>query len=254
MHLERLERVLAERHDEIAALVIEPILQGAAGMILQPPGYLRGVRELTQKYDVLLIADEIVTGFGRTGRMFACEHEQATPDLLCLGKSLTAGYLPMAATIATDEVYEAFLGDYTTGCTFHHGHTYGGNPLAAAAALASLDLIEEGRMLQEVVPRQAEALARALAPLADHPHVGDIRQLGTIAGVELTADRAAARPYPPPERRGYRVCKETTARGVWLRPLADVVVVMPPLLINEAEVELLAQVLRKAIDEVCGAS
>jgi adenosylmethionine-8-amino-7-oxononanoate aminotransferase len=167
---------------------------------------------------------------------------------------LTAGYLPMAATIATDEVYEAFLGDYTTGCTFHHGHTYGGNPLAAAAALASLDLIEEGRMLQEVVPRQAEALARALAPLADHPHVGDIRQLGTIAGVELTADRAAARPYPPTERRGYRVCKETTARGVWLRPLADVVVVMPPLVINEAEVELLAQVLRKAIDEVCGAS
>jgi adenosylmethionine-8-amino-7-oxononanoate aminotransferase len=252
MHLERLARVLAERHDEIAALLIEPILQGAAGMILQPPGYLRGVRELTRKYDVLLIADEIVTGFGRTGRMFACEHEQVTPDLLCLGKSLTAGYLPMAATLATDEVYEAFLGDYTTGCTFHHGHTYGGNPLAAAAALASLEVIDEGRILQEVVPRKAEALARALAPLADHPHVGDIRQIGTIAGVELIADRAGARPYPPTERRGYRVCQETTARGVWLRPLADVIVVMPPLIINEAEIELLARVLREAIDAVCG--
>jgi adenosylmethionine-8-amino-7-oxononanoate aminotransferase len=136
-----LEAVLARAHDQLAALVIEPLVQGAAGMILQPPGYLRGVRELTRRYDLLLIADEIVTGCGRTGRMFACEHEQVAPDLLCLGKSLTAGYLPMAATIATEAVYQAFLGDYTSGVTFHHGHTFGGNPLAAAAACASLDLV-----------------------------------------------------------------------------------------------------------------
>jgi adenosylmethionine-8-amino-7-oxononanoate aminotransferase len=250
-HLARLEQMLQERHEEIAALVIEPLLQGAAGMVLQPPGYLRGVRELTKKYDVLLIADEIVTGFCRTGRMFACDHEGVTPDMLCLGKSITSGTLPLAATIATDEIYEAFLGDYASGCTFHHGHTYAGNPLAAAAACATLDVIADERVLEETVPRLAEKLSRVLAPLRDHPHVADVRQLGTIAGVELCADRTSGAAYPAKERRGYQVCKRTTAQGVWLRPLGDVIVVMPPLSINDAELELLARVLRESIDAVC---
>ncbi len=250
-HLAKLEAMLQEHHAEIAALVIEPLLQGAAGMVMQPPGYLRGVRELTKKYDVLLIADEIVTGFCRTGRMFACEHEGVTPDMLCLGKSITSGTLPLAATIATDEVYEAFLGDYTTGCTFHHGHTYAGNPMAAAAACATLDVIGDERVLEETVPRLTERLARALAPLQDHPRVGDVRQLGTVVGVELCADRATGELYPPKGRHGYHVCKQTTGQGVWLRPLGDVIVVMPPLSISDAELDLLVRVLRESIDAVC---
>jgi adenosylmethionine---8-amino-7-oxononanoate aminotransferase len=253
-HLATLETVLRERHEEIAALVIEPLVQGAAGMIMQPPGYLRGVRELTRKYNVLMIADEIVTGFGRTGRLFACEHEGVTPDLLCLGKSITAGYLPLAATLATTEIYNAFLGDYVTGCTFHHGHTYGGNPLAAAAALASLDLLAEERILEESLPRKAAKLAAVLAPLADHAHVGDVRQLGMMAGIELVADRASRQSFPAAQRRGYRVCKRTTASGVWLRPLGDVIVVMPPLSIADGELELLGRVLRESIDAECRAS
>jgi adenosylmethionine-8-amino-7-oxononanoate transaminase len=250
-HLAILESVLKERSDEIAALVIEPLVQGAAGMIMQPPGYLRGVRELTRKYNVLLIADEIVTAFGRTGRMFACEHESVSPDLLCLGKSLTAGYLPMAATLATSEINEAFLGEYTSGCTFHHGHTFGGNPLAAAAACASLDLFDEERLLEDAIPRQAEALRKTLAPLADHPNVGDIRQFGMLAGIELVANREQSEPFPAAERRGYHVCKRTTAQGVWLRPLGDVIVVMPPLVIRETELQLLGRVLKESIDAVC---
>ena len=252
-HLRELEAILAARQEEIAAMVIEPLVQGAAGMIMQPPGYLRGVRELTKKYDVLMIADEIVTGFGRTGRMFACDHEDVTPDLLCLGKSLTAGYLPMAATIATGEVYRAFLGEYTSGRTFHHGHTFGGNPLAAAAACASLDLFDEERLLDDAIPRKSAALRRVLEPLATHPHVGEIRQLGMLAGVELVADRNSSRPYPPKERRGYQVCCHATAHGVWLRPLGDVIVVMPPPAIADADIELLGRVLRESIDAVCGA-
>jgi adenosylmethionine-8-amino-7-oxononanoate aminotransferase len=249
-HLADLERVLAERHEEIAALVIEPRVQGAAGMIMQPPGYLRGVRELTRKYQVLLIADEIVTGFGRTGRMFACQHEDVSPDLMCLGKSLTAGYLPMAATLATDEIYRAFLGEYTSGRTFHHGHTFGGNPLAAAAACASLDIFEEQCLLEDVIPQKSAALQRALQPLAKHRHVGEIRQLGMLAGVELVANRETGDPFPAAERRGYHVCRHATAQGVWLRPLGDVVVVMPPLAISDAELALLARVLEESIDAV----
>jgi adenosylmethionine-8-amino-7-oxononanoate transaminase len=253
-HLARLEEALAVRHDEIAAVVLEPLVQGAAGMVMQPAGYLRGVRELTRKYNVLLIADEIVTGFGRTGRMFACEHESVVPDLLCLGKSLTAGYLPMAATIATDAVYDAFLGGYAEGRTFQHGHTFSGNPLAAAAACASLDLLAEERMLEEALPRKAATLTSLLAPLAAHPHVGDIRQLGLMAGIELVADRDARRPFPAHERRGTQVCRRTTASGVWLRPLGDVVVVMPPLSIAEAELDLLVRVLAESLDVTCPAT
>jgi adenosylmethionine-8-amino-7-oxononanoate aminotransferase len=235
-------------------MVIEPLVQGAAGMILQPTGYLHGVRELTRKYDVLLIADEIVTAFGRTGKMFACEHEDVAPDLLCLGKSLTAGYLPMAATLATNEVYRAFLGEYTSGRTFHHGHTYGGNPLAAAAACASLDLFDEERLLEDVIPRKIAALRRVLEPILQHPNVGEVRQLGMLAGVELVADKAAGRPFPQAQRRGYRICKHSTSQGVWLRPLGDVIVVMPPLAITDGELELLARVLAESIDAVCNES
>ena len=187
--------MLAEHHRRIAALVIEPLVQAAAGMIMHPPGYLRGVRELTRRYDVLLIADEVAVGFGRTGRMFACEHEEVAPDLLCLAKGLTGGYLPLAATLATDEIWQAFLGDYAESKTFFHGHTYGGNPLGAAAALATLDVFEEERTL-DGLPAKIARLGEHLARIARLPHVGDVRQRGLIAAVELVRDVAAKEPYP----------------------------------------------------------
>jgi adenosylmethionine-8-amino-7-oxononanoate aminotransferase len=251
IHLARLEDALEKRHAELAAVVIEPLVQGAAGMIMQPPEYLRGVRELATRFGVLMIADEIVTGFGRTGRMFACQHEQVTPDLLCLGKSLTAGYLPMAATLTTDAVYEAFLGEYASGRTFQHGHTYGGNPLAASAALASLDLLADERIVEESLPRKAAKLAATLAPIARLPHVGDVRQLGLMAGLELVADRASGRPFPAAERRGRRVCRRTTESGVWLRPLGDVIVIMPPMTISDGELDLLGRVVAECIEAEC---
>ncbi|MEQ8836868.1 MAG: adenosylmethionine--8-amino-7-oxononanoate transaminase [Lacipirellulaceae bacterium] len=254
-HLSKLEAVLIEQHETIAALVIEPLMQGAAGLLMQQPGYLRGVRELCTKYGVLMIADEIVTGFGRSGKMFACEHEDVVPDLMCLGKSLTAGYLPMAATLVTPEVYQAFLGEFSEQRTFYHGHTFGGNPLAASVALASLDLIEETKMLAEVLLPRVEQLQQRLERLSKHseigPHIGDIRQLGLMAAIELVSDRETMTSYEPNERIGYHVCRVTTQKGVWLRPLGDVVVLMPPPVISEEELDLLFDVLTESLLETC---
>ena len=235
-YLAQLEEVLKGRHEEIAALVIEPLVQAAAGMITHPEGYLRGVRQLTREYDVLLIADEVAVGFGRTGRMFACEHEGVAPDLLCLGKGITAGYLPMAATLATDDIWQAFLGDYAESKTFFHGHTYGGNPLAAAAALASLDVFQEEKTL-DVLPEKVERLTAHLKRIAELPHVGDVRQRGLIAGIELVRDLQTKEPYPWTEKRGIRVCDHARTEGVWLRPLGNVVVIMPPLAITLPELD-----------------
>jgi adenosylmethionine-8-amino-7-oxononanoate aminotransferase len=230
-YLEQLERLLAEHHRRIAALIVEPMVQGAAGMIVQPKGYLRGVRELTRRYDVLLIADEVAVGMGRTGRMFACEHEHVAPDLMCVAKGLTGGYLPLAATLATEEIYGAFLGTYAESKSFFHGHTYGGNALGAAAALATLDVFEEERTLARMT-ETIDRLAGHLARIARLPHVGDVRQCGLLAGIELVRDRATAEPFPWEEKRGIRVCEAARAHGVLLRPLGNVVVIMPPLAIS----------------------
>jgi adenosylmethionine-8-amino-7-oxononanoate aminotransferase len=238
-HLDKLEQVLAEHHEQIAAMVIEPLVQAAAGMVMHPPGYLRGVRELTRKYDVLLIADEVAVGFGRTGRMFACEHEAVVPDLLCLAKGLTGGYLPMAATLAGDEIWNAFLGTYAESKTFYHGHTYGGNPLGAAAALASLEIFEEERTL-ELLPAKIARLEGHLARLARLPHVGNVRQRGLIAAVELVRDVKTKEPYPWEEKRGLRVCDHARSEGVWLRPLGNVIVIMPPLAISVEQIDQIA--------------
>lgn len=239
--LGQLEKILAENHERIAAVVIEPLVQAAAGMIMHPPGFLRGVRELTRRYDVLLVADEVAVGFGRTGRMFACEHEGVSPDLLCLAKGLTGGYLPMAATLATEEIWQAFLGEYAESKTFFHGHTYGGNPLGAAAALATLGIFEEERTLEKM-PEKIARLAEHLARLADLPRVGDVRQRGLIAGVELVRDKATKEPFPWEEKRGIRVCDHARSEGVLLRPLGSVLVIMPPLAIAVEQ-----------IDRICGA-
>lgn len=247
--LAALDRLLAEHHARIAALVIEPLVQAAAGIIVHPRGYLRGVRELTRKHDVLLIADEVAVGFGRTGRMFACEHEGVTPDLFCIAKGLTGGYLPMAATLATEEIWQAFLGDYASGRTFCHGHTYGGNPLAAAAAMATLDVFEEERTLEHLQEKIAR-LRQLLAPLARHPHVGHIRQCGLIAGIELVCDRATREAYPAAERIGRRVCEVALRQGVLLRPLGDVIVLWPPLAISLEQLAKIVAAVECGIAEV----
>ena len=197
-------------------------------MIIHPEGFLRGVRELCDKYDVLLIADEVAVGFGRTGKMFACEHEQVTPDIMCVAKGISGGYLPLAATLATQKIFDAFLGDPWDGKTFFHGHTYTGNPLACAAALASLDLFEKNDLIRNV-QRKSQELAAMLEPLKQLPHVGDIRQKGFMVGIELVADKETKRPFDPKRRCGAEVCAKIRRRGVILRPLGDVIVLVPPL-------------------------
>jgi adenosylmethionine-8-amino-7-oxononanoate aminotransferase len=240
-YLGLLEAALAEHGSSLAAVVIEPLVQAAAGMVTHPPGFLRGVRELTRRHGVLLIADEVAVGIGKTGKMFACEHEEVVPDLLCVAKGLTGGYLPLAATLASDEIYSAFLGSYGASKTFFHGHTYGGNPLGAAVALATLEVFEEERTLDKLPPKIAR-LSEHLARIARVPHVGDVRQCGLMAGIELVQDRATKEPYPGAEKRGIRVCQHAKSEGVWLRPLGNVVVIMPALAITLAE-----------LDRTCGA-
>ncbi len=240
---------MRRHHEEIAAFVIEPLVQCAAGMVMHPPGFLRGVRELTQSYDVLLIADEVAVGFGRTGTMFACEQEGVVPDFLCLGKGLSGGYLPIAATLTNNVIYNAFLGKFNEGRTLHHGHTYSGNPLASAAAVASLDLFDSEQTLAKL-PEKVARIGEHLCRLAEHPHVATTRQRGLIGALELTPNKATCETYPSEERRAWRVCRETLAHGVWLRPLADVLYVMPPLAISSEELDLMMSTLASAIDTV----
>jgi adenosylmethionine-8-amino-7-oxononanoate aminotransferase len=246
--LVRLEELVAAHHQELAAVILEPVMQGAGGMIPQPPGYLARVREVTRRYDVLLIADEVAVGFGRTGKMFACEHEAVSPDLLCLAKGITGGYLPLAATLATDEVYQAFLGEYEEFKTFFHGHTYTGNPLAAAVGLASLDIFVQYRVLEGLAAKIAQ-LAGRLQQMAEHPHVGDIRQRGLMVGLELVADKGSREPFPPARRTGHRVILAARQLGAILRPLGDVIVLMPPLCITPEELDSLGDITAAAIEQ-----
>ncbi len=237
-----LERILHQHHKTIAAIAIEPIVQGAAGMIIQPAGYLAEVRRLATQYDVLFIADEVATGFGRTGRFFACEHESVQPDLMCVAKGITGGYLPLAATFATQAIFDAFLGKPADGRTFFHGHTYTGNALACAAALASLDLMRRSDLVSEVA-RKARTLAALLNPLNDLPSVGEIRQKGFMVGVELVADKTTRRPFDPARRVGAQICAAIRRHGVILRPLGDVIVLMPPLAMEEADLSTIVHAL-----------
>ncbi len=249
--LEQARQVIASKADELAGLVVEPLVQGAAGMLMQPPGYLKGLAELCREHDVLLICDEVATGFGRTGTLFAVEQEGVTPDLLCLAKGLTGGYLPLAATLATERIYRAFLGSFGEAKTFFHGHTYTGNPLACAAALASLELFETDRTLEAMKPVMTE-LQRGLDRLAQHPNVGEIRRRGMMVGIELVRDRATKEPFAFEERMGFRVCTAARTHGVWVRPLGNVVVLMPPLSLTAAEATMLVSAIEKALGETFG--
>lgn len=249
--LDELERLIIEHREVLAGMVLEPLLQGAGGMIVHPAGYLRGVRELCDRYGVLLITDEVATGFGRTGQMFACQHEGVTPDIMALSKGLSAGYLPLAATLATEAIYEAFLGNYAELKTFFHGHTFTGNPLACAVGLKSLELFEEDRLLETLQPKIAQ-LGVWLKRLAGHPQVGDVRQCGLAAGIELVKDRDSKTPYPWEEKIGIKVCRAAREQGIFSRPLGNTVVVFPPLAIMADELDFLMQGLERAITEVIG--
>jgi adenosylmethionine---8-amino-7-oxononanoate aminotransferase len=245
------ESTIHGRRDEIAAVILEPLVMGAAGMITHPPGYLKRIARACKENGVLLICDEVATGFGRTGTLFACEQEEVVPDFLCLAKGLTGGYLPLATTLTTDAIYESFLGPFESKRTFFHGHSYTGNPLACAAALASLRLFDEDGTLEHA-NRMAERLKEGLAPLGDLPHVGDIRQRGLMIGIELVKDRKTKDEYPYAERIGHRVALAARNHELMLRPLGNVVVLMPPLSIKPSEVDFLADGVRAAIEEVTG--
>jgi adenosylmethionine-8-amino-7-oxononanoate aminotransferase len=234
-----LECVLATYEEEVAAVIVEPLVQGAAGMLTHPPGYLRAARELCDSFGVLLICDEVATGFGRTGTMFACEQEEVTPDLLCLAKGLTGGYLPLAATLTTERVYERFLGAPEEGRTFFHGHTYTGNPLACAAALASLDAFERERTIERLAPK-IRLLAELLAGVENMPEVSEVRGRGMMVGIDLGE-------HEPTLGLGHRVTLEARQRGAIIRPLGDVVVLMPPLSISESELRRLVGITAESI-------
>ncbi len=233
---EALGAVLAAHAGGVAAVILEPLVMAAGGMITAPPGYLRRVRELCDRHGVLLIADEVATGFGRTGRMFACEHEGVTPDLMCLSKGLTGGYLPLAVTLATEEVFGAFLGEYHEVKTFFHGHSYTGNQLGCAAALASLDIFARDRVL-ESLPAKEELVARWLEGFRELRSVGDVRQRGLMVGIELVRDRGTGEPFRWEEAVGVRVCRRAAELGMITRPLGNVVVFMPPLASTAADLE-----------------
>lgn len=236
-YLEAYEAILIEHHRSIAAVIAESCIQGAAGFVMQPKGFLAGLAKLCKKYNVLLILDEIAVGMGRTGRMFAFEHEEIAaggviePDFLCLGKGLTGGYLAMSATLSSRRIWEAFLGDYTESKTFFHGHTYGGNPLAAAAGLAVLDLLEghlgDGRFSLEAIRANSERFAKVLEPLEDSPIIGQVRRLGMMAALVLVASKETKSPFQGYKRMGKRICEQAISRGLWLRPLGDVIPILP---------------------------
>ena len=242
-------RLIRENHQRIAGVVMEPLVQGAAGILIHPVGFLRHVRQLCSEFDVPLIADEVAVGFGRTGRLFACEHEDVQPDFLCVAKGISGGYLPLAATLTTDRIYEAFLGDPSAGRTFFHGHTYTGNPLGCAAGLASLELFEKKHVLANVATC-SEVVRQRLAALKDHDHVAEVRQKGLMIGIELVRDRTTLEPFDAGLRVGHMVTLAARRRGVIIRPLGDVVVMMPAPAMPPELVEQLCDVAIESINEV----
>ncbi|WP_406796705.1 MULTISPECIES: adenosylmethionine--8-amino-7-oxononanoate transaminase [Brevibacillus] len=247
--LSSLESLLRDKAHEIAAMIVEPVVQGASGMIIMPDGCLKKIAELLRAHDVLLIADEVATGFGRTGKMFACEHDRVVPDIMAVAKGLTGGYLPVAATLVTEQIYDAFFADYEEQKTFFHGHSFTGNPLGCAVALANLRLMEERGVVQQVA-QKAIVLEQLLGPLYNLPHVGDIRQKGLMAGIELVRDKETKEPYHWNERMGVRVCQVAREKGLLTRPLGNVIVFIPPLVSTTEELADMVRILAESIQDV----
>ena len=250
---EHAERAFAAHGHETAAMIVEPLLQGCAGMRIYPEEYLRKLRALCDAYDVLLIADEIATGFGRTGRLFACERAGITPDLMCLSKGLTGGYMPMSITVVKEKIYEAFYADWSEGKAFMHSHTYAGNPLGCAAALAVLDILDEENILEQAENTAAWLTERLSETFGAHPNVGEIRHIGLIHAVELVEDRAEKRPFDGKRRLGYAIYRRALKNGLLLRPLGDVLYFNPPLNIGKPDLEIAIARMKLSMDEVLGA-
>ncbi len=247
--IQKMEEILQQHHTEIAGVIMEPLIQAAGGMIVAPQGYLARVRELCTTYNVLLIADEVATGFGRTGRMFACEHEDVLPDIICLSKGITGGYMPLAATVAREEIYNAFLGSFRELKTFFHGHSYTGNPLACAAACACLDLFEQEKILHNVQQKIA-ILETRIGEMGELSHVGNVRNCGLMAGVELVKDRETKTPYEWERKMGWNVAHHARDNGVFIRPLGNVIVIMPPLNIRSEILDVMLKKIYEAIRAV----
>jgi len=244
--LDALETLMQAHASETAALIIEPLVQAAAGMITFPDGFLKGVQDLCRKHGVLMITDEVATGFGRTGKMFACEHEGVEPDLMALAKGITGGYLPLAATLTSNEVYDAFCGEFEEQKTFFHGHTYTGNPLACAAALANLDIFEKDRTIEALQPKIA-FLTSKLSPFKELAHVGEVRQKGFMVGIELVADKNTREPFAIREKIGQKVILHARTKGLIIRPLGDVIVLMPPLSVSLEELGQIVDITYESI-------
>ena len=247
---EHAERAFAAHGHETAAMIVEPLLQGSAGMRIYPEEYLRKLRALCDAYDVLLIADEIATGFGRTGRLFACERAGITPDLMCLSKGLTGGYMPMSITVVKEKIYDAFYADWSEGKAFMHSHTYAGNPLGCSAALAVLDILDEENILERAEETASWLSARMAETFGAHPNVGEIRHIGLIHAVELVEDRAAKRPFDGGRRLGYAIYRRALRHGLLLRPLGDVLYFNPPLNIGRDDLDTAIARMKQSMDEV----
>lgn len=245
---QRLEQQLAAAQPDggYAAIIIEPVIQGAGGMIMHPTGTLKLIRQIADRYHTLLICDEVMTGFGRTGKMFACEHDGVTPDFLCLSKGLTAGYMPLGVTLCTQKIYDSFYADPRAGKTLYHGHTFTGHPLACAVALASLELFERNQLMAHVAALEP-MMDEILRPLARLPHVGDVRRQGLVAAVELVQNKTTGQPFPMHWRVGGAVCTRMRTLGMLMRPLADIIVIMPPLAISAENMRKLCQAVATAI-------
>jgi len=247
--LDSIENIMKKRGHEIAALVIEPLVQAAAGMIVQPPLYLKRVWGLCRKYKILLIVDEVATGFGRTGKMFACEHEGVVPDIMALAKGMSGGYLPLAATLTTEEIFNGFLGDYKDFRTFFHGHSYTGNPLACASGIANLEIFKKKKTLQ-ILQGKILYLEKRLRKFKKLRHVGDIRQAGFMVGIELVLDKETKRPYSLEKKIGIRVIMEARKRGLIIRPLGNVIVILPPLSISKRDLGRTVDIIYESIKRV----
>jgi adenosylmethionine-8-amino-7-oxononanoate aminotransferase len=247
--LNEVEKLMKKHHREIAAMIVEPLVQAAAGMLVYPKGYLKGIRKLCTKYNILMIVDEVAVGFGRTGKMFACEHEGVRPDLMVIAKGLTGGYLPVAATLATDRIFNAFLGRHDSKRTFYHGHTYTGNPLGCAVAIASIDIFKGEKTLQALRPK-IKLLEEKLRKFKELKHVGDVRQCGFLAGIELVKDKRTKQEYPMFEKIGIKVIMEAKKKGLIIRPLSDVIVIMPPLSISKVDLSRMLDIIYHSIRNV----
>lgn len=247
--LSALDKLDAATRSTLAGVVIEPLIQGAGGMRTWPAGLLRDLRAWCDRHGVFLILDEVMTGFGRTGKMFACQQEDVVPDFIALAKGLSGGTMPLAATLTTEKVFEAFLGDYAEMKTLFYGHSYCGNPLGCAAALASLEIFEEEKTLEKLQPMIAR-LTELLRDLGSEPNVVAVRQRGFIAGIDVA--QSDGTPYPWQAQTGAKICLAARSHGLLTRPIRDTLVLMPPLGFSEAELERSVSALRAGIREVCG--